>query len=219
MISRPVIEGHAVAVDWPAILAVVGKSLTVRIGKQTELGKAPLDRAMRLVRHIDKISARLPESDRPLRIDLARIAALYVSIPLASTKKDENADDASELATDQLKNLLAEDEIEQVLHIIRDCPRRDTQLPEAKILSDAVALEDVGLVGLWNGAYKYHGLGRSLEQFLKLWKTQREYGYWQTRLRDGFHFEISRIVAKERLARLEVVLAQMEAEHMGADIV
>jgi hypothetical protein len=219
MTSGAVIEGHVVAVDWPAILAVVGKSLTVRVAKQAESGKAPLDRAMRLVRHIDKISARLPEQDRPPRIDLARIAALYVSMPLPSDKKNELADDASELATDQLKNLLTEDDIEVVLQIIRDYQRRDAKLAEAKLLSDAVALEDVGLVGLWNGAYKYHGMGRSLEQFLKLWKTQREYGYWQTRLRDGFHFEISRSVAKERLARLEVVLAQMEAEHTAADIV
>ncbi len=141
-----------------------------------------------------------------------------MSIPLSKDKKEEAADDASELATDQLKNLVPEEDLEVVLKIIREQRRRDARLVESRVLADAIALEDVGLVGLWNASGKYHALGRSLEQFIRLWKTQAEYGYWETRLRDGFYFEVARDLARQRLAGMGAVISQMEAQQNAADL-
>ena len=40
-----------------------------------------------------------------------------------------------------------------------------------------------------------------LEQLLRLWKTQQEYGYWETRLREGLYFEPTRHAAKREKAQ------------------
>ena len=158
--------------EWAAILAAVGKALAPRIPGQVEPSKAPFDRAMRLVRHIDKIAERLSAAEKPGRVDLVRIAALYACVPVGKGKREEAADDAAELATDQLKNLATDEELELILQILREHRHRNAKLPEAKLLSDVVALEDVGLVGIWNAAGRYQALGRSLEQFVRLWRTQ-----------------------------------------------
>jgi len=204
--------------EWTAIQAVLGKLLCPRLPGHTETSKAPLDRALRIVRHVDKIAAVLPAEEKPPRCDLVRIAALGICIPLPKQRADEAADDAAEIATDHLGTVLTEEELDLVVKIMRDAERRAPRTAEARLLADAVALEDVGLVGLWNAAGKYQGLGRSLEQFIRLWRTQAEYGYWETRLRDGFHFEVSRGVARQRLADMAAIIGQMETQQNGADV-
>jgi len=190
------------AENWTAILTVVNKTL-----KGGEKGSYAQDRAMRIVQSVEKLAVECGVQ----RVDLAKVAALY-------TAAAPTIDDAAELAADQLKELLPAADLELLGKILREHRQRDTQLLEAKLLSDAVALEEFGLVGLWNTWRQFHAAGKTIEQFLKLCKAQHDYAYWESRLRDGFHFETTRRTAKERLGYMRGIYERLQQEQLGEDV-
>jgi hypothetical protein len=209
---------------WASIQGLVQKHLAPRPAGAAEPHRYALDRAVRIVRTIDLLTplvGREAADSPPLRPDLVRIAALYACIPLAGPARGRATDDlgdAMELAADQLVPLLSAEDVELVLRILREYRQRTTTLGDAQLLSDAIGLEDVGLVGLWNQMRSFHTAGRTLDQVIRLWKTQREYGYWETRLRDDFHFGPARRVAQTRLESLAGIYVEMQRQQMGEDI-
>ena len=176
---------------------------------------------MRVIRCIDRLSASTGE--RAERVDLAKVAALYAGVAQNVAGPGKMADeeaygDAAELATDQLKELLSPADLDTTLQILQEQRRRDTKLPEARLLADALAMEEFGLIGLWNINRQFHASGKSLEQLLKLWKAQHDYGYWESRLRDGFHYEASRRTAKDRLAHMKGFYERLQRENNCEDV-
>jgi hypothetical protein len=105
-----------------------------------------------------------------------------------------------------------------VLTILKEHRNRGTTMQEAKVLADALAMEEFGLIGLWNQTRQFHTSGKTLEQMLKLWKAQHDYGYWESRLRDGFHYEVSRRAAKERLGQMRGIYDRLQQEHLCEDV-
>ena len=207
--------------NWAAIQAVVAKALAAKLPGQTEPARYAQDRALRVVRCLEKLAPMVGQ--RIERTDLARIAALYAGVAqgVAGPGKlpdEDSYDDAAELAADQLKELLPAADLDQMLKILKEHRKRDTQLPEAKLLADAIAMEEFGLIGLWNQSRQFHAAGKSLEQLIKLWKAQHDYSYWDNRLRDGFHYEAARRAAKERLGRMRGVYESLQREHLGEDV-
>lgn len=217
----------AMSDTWNGIVSVAGKVLVTKVPGQLEPHRYAQDCALRIVRTIDHLVKAMPTADRPKRVDLVRIAALYACIGLEQhpakgggrhLSSHEAINDAAELAADQLEKLLPTPDIDLTLRILHEHRTKQPKLPEAKLLSDAVAMEEVGMVGLWNQTRATHNTGRTLDHLIKLWRTQREYGYWETRLRDGFHFEISRKVARARLEAMEPIFERMLREHLADDI-
>jgi hypothetical protein len=209
------------AEQWIAIQAVAGRALLTKLAGQTEPARYAQDRAMRVVRCVEKIAPQAGE--RIERMDLAKVAALYAGVAqnLAGpgrTPDDEAYDSATEMAGDQLKELLTGEELELMGKILREQRKRDTKMPEARVLADALALEEFGLIGLWNQCRLFHSSGKTLEQLVKLWKAQHDYNYWEARLRDGFHYEISRRAAKERLAQMKGIYERLQREHLAEDL-
>jgi len=207
--------------NWTAILAAATRALTPKIPGQTEPTRYALDRALRVVRSIERLTAIVGE--RVERPDLAKVAALYAAVAqnVASPGKgadDEAYGDAAELAADQLKELLGQDDLDRMIRILQEQRHRETKMPEARLLSDSLALEEFGLIGLWNQSRQFHASGKTLEQLLKLWKAQHDYGYWESRLRDGFHYEASRRTAKDRLGQMKGIYERLQREHLGEDV-
>src|SRR5579884_3466806 len=165
--------------QWTAIQAVAAKALSTKIAGQTELGKYGVDRGMRVVRCIERLAPVCGE--RVEKLELAKVAGLYATVAQnaagpGKVPDDEAYNDASELASDQLKEILGGD-VELVLTILKEHRNRGTTMPEAKVLADALAMEEFGLIGLWNQTRQFHTSGKTLEQMLKLWKAQHDYGY------------------------------------------
>jgi len=207
--------------NWTAIQAVAARSLTTKVPGQSEPPRYAHDRALRVIRTIERLAPSVGE--RIERVDLAKIAALYAGIAQSvagpgKSPDDQAYGDAAELAADQLKDLLSADDLEAMVKILQEQRKRDAQMPEAKILSDAMALEEFGLIGFWNLNRQFHAAGKSLEQLLKLWKAQHDYGYWESRLRDGFHYETARRAARERLGQLKGMYERLQREHLGEDV-
>jgi hypothetical protein len=209
--------------QWSGIATLVSKSLTPKApGLAEPPNRYGHDRAMRIACVAERLAAAIDKHQRPRRVDLVRIAALYTSVGLVSAARrrspDEPPDDPVELAADQLPAFLSATDVVLTLRILSEYRIKKTTLPEAQLLADAVGLEDVGLVGLWNQTRVFHAAGKTLEQIVKLWTTQRQYGYWNSRLADGFHFAASRAVAERRLAEMGPIFEQMLKECKGEDI-
>jgi hypothetical protein len=206
---------------WAAIQAAASKSLTTKLPGQNEPSRYALDRAMRVIRCIERLASAVGE--RSARVDLAKVAALYAAVAhnMAGPGRppDEEAyADAAELATDQLKDLLPANDLDLVLHVLQEHRQRDAKSPEARLLADALAMEEFGLIGLWNQNRQFHASGKSLEQLLKLWKAQHDYGYWESRLREGFYFEASRRAAQERLSQMRGIYERLQRENICEDV-
>jgi hypothetical protein len=207
--------------QWSAIQAVASKALSTKLPGQSEPARYAQDRALRVVRCIERLAPAVGE--RAERMDLAKVAALYAAVAqnvagAGKTADDEAYGDAAELAADQLKDILPAADLDFMLRILQEHRRRDTRLPEARLLADALAMEEFGLIGLWNQNRQFHASGKTLEQLLKLWKAQHDYGYWESRLRDGFHYDASRRSAKERLGQMRGIYERLQREHLCEDI-
>jgi hypothetical protein len=207
--------------NWSAILTIAGKSLVTKVPGQIEPSRYAQDRAMRIIRCLERLAPVVGE--RVDRIDLAKAAALYAAIAQNAATPGRPADedaygDAAELAADQLKDLLPPQDLDLMLRILQESRRRDAKMPEARILADALAMEEFGLIGLWNQNRQFHASGKALEQLLKLWKAQHDYGYWESRLRDGFHYEVSRHCARERLGQMKGIYERLQREHLCEDV-
>jgi hypothetical protein len=207
--------------SWSAILSVAGKSLVTKLPGQIEPSRYAQDRAMRVIRCLERLAPVVGE--RVERIDLAKAAALYAAVAQNVAGPGRPADeeaygDAAELASDQLKDLLPPQDLDMMLRILQESRRRDAKMPEARVLADALTMEEFGLIGLWNQNRQFHASGKTLEQLLKLWKAQHDYGYWESRLRDGFHFEASRRCARERLGQMKGIYERLQREHLCEDV-
>ena len=110
----------------------------------------------------------------------------------------ERAEEAAELllnvAGDADERLL--DRTTRVLH---EMPHRSPMLDEARLLADAVSLDDFGLIGLVVQAIQLARQGEGVLQLADGIQKREQYGYWEARLKDGFHFEPIRQLARRRL--------------------
>ena len=207
--------------NWTAIQNAVAKSLATKLPGQTEPARYAQDRAMRVVRCVEHLAPVVGE--RIERVDLTKVAALYAAVAQNEAGPGKPADDeaygnAAELAADQLADLLSADDLDRMIKILQEHRRRETKTPEARLLSDAVSMEEFGLIGLWNQNRQFHASGKTLEQLLKLWKAQHDYGYWESRLRDGFHYEAARSAARNRLAQMKGIYERLQREHLCEDV-
>ncbi|HEV8603920.1 MAG TPA: hypothetical protein VGQ99_01060 [Tepidisphaeraceae bacterium] len=91
--------------------------------------------------------------------------------------------------------------LEQATTILREMPHRSTKMDEAKLLADSVNLDDFGITGLIMQAMQLSRQNAGVEQVADGFQKRRDYGYWEARLKDGFHYEPVRKLARERLKR------------------
>jgi hypothetical protein len=89
-------------------------------------------------------------------------------------------------------------------------------MDEARLLADAVNLDDFGISGLIMQAMQLSRLNAGVEQVADGFQKRRDYGYWEARLKDGFHFEPVRKLARERLKRathmVDLLLAELKED-------
>jgi len=125
---------------------------------------------------------------------------------------------STQIVAEVLSDTDAEPRIEKINRIIVESSTINHKLAEARILSDARGLEDMGAIGIFNEFRKYaihdDGPGESLTG----WKRRIEYRYWQTRLDESFSFESVGQIARRRFAAAETFMRQLSDENSGRDI-
>jgi hypothetical protein len=96
--------------------------------------------------------------------------------------------------------------------LLLDLPQRKPDSDDARLLADIVNLDDFGVVGLMQTMSLLAHQGDGVDALLDGAAKRDQYGYWDARLRDGFHFDAIRDVARARLSEARSVIEQLRAE-------
>lgn len=124
----------------------------------------------------------------------------------------DRADQSAELLLSVLADIAP---AERAATILREMPLRDTDLNEARILSDAVNLDDFGACGILGTAMRLARRNMAIDEVLDSLVKRREYGYFEALLKDGFHFEPVRQMARRRLDAALRIIDALVAELRG----
>jgi hypothetical protein len=130
---------------------------------------------------------------------------------LRSTLRDR-AEEAAELLVGVAGDDADESLLDRATRILQEMPHRSPMLDEAKLLADAVNLEDFGAIGVISQAIQHTRAGEGVVQLAEGCDKREQYGYWDARLKDGFHFEAVRQIALRRLNSTRQICAMLAAE-------
>jgi len=213
----------------------------IEIARSVLAGRSPLgredtfllDHSMRVMRVAERLAAC--REARAWRVDRFALSVAALFHQAATVRLDEerrtstvyaaatmSAEDvkqySAELAGDRLGSKLPERQLELVEEIIRRAHDDTTDLTEAKILSDADSLDDIGALGVWRDLRRYLLEGRAVEDAIHAWERREQYGYWDARIRDAFYLETSRRLAERRLAGARAFMQQLARERDASDL-
>ena len=96
--------------------------------------------------------------------------------------------------------------------LLRELTTRSPEMEESRLLSDALAMEDFGVSGLFAQAMALGRQNGALASVAEGAEKRVQYGYWEARLKDGFHHEPVRQIARRRLETAQQVAKLLAAE-------
>jgi len=105
-----------------------------------------------------------------------------------------------------------EPDVEETIQLLQQVYQRTPETDLAKLLADALNLEDFGVSGLVALAVASGRNEGTVGQVAEGCVKREEYGYWEARLKDGFHFEPVRQLARKRLEQARKMAALLVAE-------
>src|SRR3954452_20162320 len=189
-------------------------------------GSRLIDDAKRLWRRVQKF-LNLNLIPNPADLDALELASYALQLPFRQNKVPAvgklgrtNLKERAEQAAEMLVGLLGEDVDESLLdratRLLHELPHRAPMLDEARVLADAVNLEDFGITGLIQQAIQLARQGEGLAQVADGAEKREQYGYWNARLKDGFHFGPVRQMAMRRLENARTA-ANLLAEERAED--
>ena len=184
-------------------------------------GPRLIDEAARLWRRLGRL-IEMNLVAEGLDVDALELACYALQLPMKRTRLlatgrpaklslRERAEEAAELLLG-----LTPDADEQLLdratRLLHEMPHRSPMLDEARLLADAINLDDFGVSGLILQAIQLSRQGEGIMQLAEGAEKREAYGYWEARLKDGFHFEPVRQIARRRLDNARHVTLLLLAE-------
>ena len=145
-----------------------------------------------------------------------RSVRLLPSGRLGRTNLRDRAEQAAELLVSLFGEHVEEALLDRTTRLLHEMPQRAPMLDEARLLADAVNLEDFGLIGMIIQAIQLARQGGGLTQVMEGCEKREQYGYWEARLKDGFHFPQVRQIAIRRLETARQ-MCRMLAGEVGED--
>jgi hypothetical protein len=187
----------------------VEQALSV-VDDQGTVGPRLLDDAGRLWRRIERFIAMglvhegvdreaLELACYAMQLPSRRGKAVTPGRPTRSTLRDR-AEEAAELLVGLAGPDVDESLLDRATRVLQEMPHRSPMLDEAKLLADAVNIDDLGVIGVVLQAIQLARQGEGVTQLAAGCDKREQYGYWEARLKDGFHFEAVRQIAVRRLA-------------------
>ena len=187
-------------------------------------------RAIRLTASIEKICSTDELTAQNLSIDrfCLAVAALFSDTHLVHSKTAQstladsdrtiNFTAAAKFLAEYLAGCLIPQRIEKINKIIAESYISRTKMTEAKILSDARSLEDMGIIGILNDFRRQALAGKTVSDIAGAWQKKNDYGYFQTCLDDNFHFDSVRDLATQRLEAAQNFMNSLNAEISAEDL-
>jgi HD superfamily phosphodiesterase len=213
----------------------------IEIARGVLVGRSPLgrddtflfDHSLRVMRVAERLAAcREVRAWRMDRFALA-VAALFHQAATGRLEEERrtstvyaaatmSAEDvklySAELAGDRLRGKVLARQLELVQEIIRRAHDATIDLAEAKVLSDADSLDDIGALGVWRDLRRHVLEGRAVADASHTWEQREQYGYWATRVRDVFNLATARRLAESRLGAARAFMQQLASERDAADL-
>lgn len=220
--------------ELKTIVEVAHPVLTIPTAKG-RLEQSLWDRAQRLAQNIESI-CRLDEitgSSLPIDILCVTSAAYWSDAGLAEhlgskehreylntfdTNNHSFLERSTEILAEKLAGLIDAQIIDKISQIITESAEANTQMTEAKILSDARNLDDMGVTGIVNDIKRCSANGKGILDIIKNWQRKIDYGYWQARLKDSFRFDSVQKLAEQRINSAEHFMNQLQTEASARDI-
>lgn len=198
------------------------RALTV-VDDHGTIGPRLLDDAIRLWNRVGALLALNLVDHAGLQPEALELACYAVQLPLRQTKTPltgklgrTNLRDRAEQGAEMIIGLLEEKVDDKLLdaaaRILHELPKKSPVLDEAKVLADAINLDDFSLTGIFSQAVQLGLLGQGVAQVVEGLEKRDAYGYWGARLKDGFHFEPVRQLARKRLDRIRQLALSLKAE-------
>jgi HD superfamily phosphodiesterase len=213
----------------------------VAIAREVLVGRSPLaredtflfDHSLRVMHVADRLAQC--EEAAAWRIDRFALSVAALFHQAATVRLEEerrtstvyaaatmSAEDvkhySAELAGDRLRGQVPARPLELVQEIIRRTHDATADLAEAKVLSDADSLDDIGALGIWRDLRRYCLEGRAIDEAVRAWERREEYGYWEARIRDVFNLGTARRLAEVRVAAACAFMKQLARERAADDI-
>lgn len=136
---------------------------------------------------------------------------------LGRTNLRDRTEQAAELLVGAVGNEAPEELVDHATNILLAMPHRNPASDESKLLADALNLDDFGMIGFVNRTIALGVQGDGVEQLAEGNDKREQYGYWEARLKDGFHFEPVRKLARQRLQNARDA-AKLLADELGSDV-
>src|SRR4051812_17756991 len=142
----------------------------------------------------------------------SRNAKLLTPGKMGQVSLKERSEQAAELLISTAAEHVDAELLERATTILREIPQRNSKMEEARLLADSVNLDDFGITGLIAQAMQLSRQNAGVEQVADGFQKRRDYGYWEARLKDGFHYEPVRKLARDRLKYATQVVDLLLAE-------
>jgi hypothetical protein len=186
-------------------------------------GPRLLGDALRLWQRVEKFAAMNLVPAEGLDRDALELACYALQLPLRRSRTlptgrqqrstlRERSEEAAELMVGVAGTDTDELLLDRSARLLHEMPHRSPMLDEARLLADAVNLEDFGVVGVALQVVQLARQGEGLSQLAEGCEARELYGYWDARLKDGFHFEAVREIAQRRLENARLVCSMLIAE-------
>lgn len=180
------------------------------VDDQGTTGLRLLDDAARLWRRVRFFVSSLNVVSDDVDLDSLELASYALQLPLRRvrpiptrrqlrTSLRDRCEHAAEMLVGEAGEHAGEELLDHTTRILMETPHRSPVLDESKVLADAVNLEDFGMVGLMQQMIAIARQGDGIAQLADGCHKREQYGYWEARLKDGFHFEPVRTLAGQRL--------------------
>jgi hypothetical protein len=124
----------------------------------------------------------------------------------------QRAEASAELLVTLLAEEIDEDLLDRTTRLLHETPHRQPMIEESRLLADALNLDDFGVSGLVGLIVQLALQGGGARQLIEAYDKRDQYGYWDARLKEGFHFDAVRSIAKKRLARARETASALLAE-------
>lgn len=116
------------------------------------------------------------------------------------------------------EDFLAERSLDTACTAIRLASSREKGTVESRLLTDAENLDSVGPLAFWQMVRRHTAEGKGVQAAIEAWNRQKEYNFWEARIKDGFRSDVARNLAYDRLTALQTFVEALCAHHRAEDI-
>ncbi len=176
---------------------------------------------------LPEVQANSPDEDAIVAAALYHEAGWVIRVKEGDISRDEvllrpmagaHREQGAVFLERRLADLMSPTSLRCASQVIRTLHLREHKTLEVKVVAEADNLDEFGTVALWTAIRRGAIEGKGVQAVIDTWRRRKEYQFWNARLRDSFTLAPVRDVARQRLEKLERVMAEIEEQQLSSDL-